>query len=318
MLLQIRHIGVVILSFFFLSLGAQTPYVKVKLDTNSILIGEQTSLNLSVLHANTEDSIQFPFYEDTLQYNIEVIEYSEVNVFKSDELIKHSINLTITSFDSGYYAIRPLKVKVNNAVLESEPLLLEVRNVTLDSLNLAELQLSDVNDIKDIYDDPFTLSEFIETYGVKILLGSCSLAVLAYLSWLLFFRKAEEKPILVEKEKVPSHIIAMDRLNKINAEEIWQAGKDKRYHSEVTDTLRSYLEERFNIHAMEQTSEEIIRQMKYADIESSAKNHLVRMLRLADMVKFAKEKPGSAENIATMEMAMEFVELTIEKEVHEQ
>jgi len=306
-----------ILLFLFLNVQfiGQSVHVESKLDTNSILIGEQTTITYRVFYNNENDVVEFPILEDTLHKKVEIIEVSSIDTSNYENQFKQSIKVVLTSFDSGYYAIKPLDFKVNTKSYESEALLLEVRNVPLDSINLAELNLQDINDIKDIYQDPFTFKEFLSVYGVRIVAGVGSIALITLLCWRIFGRtKVEVKEEVVYVPKRPDHEIALEKLALIEEEKLWQNGKHKAFHSRVTDTVRAYLESRFKVNAMEQTSGEIINQMKYADIGGEAQSDLVRMLKLADMVKFAKEEPGPKENELTMQLAKTFIENSIRKE----
>ncbi|NND77909.1 MAG: hypothetical protein HKN39_06970 [Flavobacteriales bacterium] len=281
------------------------PYVEARLDTNSILIGEQTNIKLSVHYSNENDLIEFPAITDTLHKSVEVIEVGPRDTLNSNDHFVQRSYITLTSFDSGYYAIKPFQFKVNDQTLESEALLIEVENVKIDSTNAVPF------DIKDIYQDPLTFSEFMSEYGYKIIGGVGLLTMLTYLFWFLFARKSAEVIVHQKIEpQIPDYIIALERLEKLREEKLWQRGKHKAYHSELTEALRIYLESRFNVNAMEQTSDEIIHQMKYVHTNDECRSELIRILKLADMVKFAKEEPSAIENEKMMELALEFVKNT--------
>jgi len=73
----------------------------------------------------------------------------------------------------------------------------------------------------------------------------------------------------------------------------WENEDKKAYYVAVTDTVRKYLEERFEIQALEETTIEIIRDLKYSDIVSTDKFFLEEILNQADLVKFATFKPDN-------------------------
>jgi hypothetical protein len=85
----------------------------------------------------------------------------------------------------------------------------------------------------------------------------------------------------------------------------------KEYYIEMTDILRTYIENRFRIHAMEQTTDEIMSQLRLTDISEISKLTLVPVLKLSDLVKFAKENPIGIENDEMMQRAKDFVTSTI-------
>lgn len=65
----------------------------------------------------------------------------------------------------------------------------------------------------------------------------------------------------------------------------------KEYHSELTYILREYLESRYGIQALEQTTSEILEQLREADFDKSHSVNLASLLQTADLVKFAKAQP---------------------------
>jgi len=71
--------------------------------------------------------------------------------------------------------------------------------------------------------------------------------------------------------------------------------------------LREYLEKRYQITAHEQTTEEIFVSLKNRDIPKESRATLKQILTLADLVKFAKEKPIQSENEKSMEDAIGFI-----------
>jgi hypothetical protein len=82
----------------------------------------------------------------------------------------------------------------------------------------------------------------------------------------------------------------------------------KQYYTKLTDIVRKYLEHRFNILAMESTSDEIFDSIKDIKIiESQAQGYLENLLRLADFVKFAKAQPLPDENENSWNNAYNFV-----------
>ena len=78
----------------------------------------------------------------------------------------------------------------------------------------------------------------------------------------------------------------------------------------MTDTVRQYLEDRFNIQALEQTTTEIIRDLKFADISPEDKAFLKQILQQADFVKFAKFKPTDDDGLSALDKSFDFVQQT--------
>ena len=115
-----------------------------------------------------------------------------------------------------------------------------------------------------------------------------------------------EKP----KPKIPAHIPALKKLEEIKKLKLWQHEKTKEHHSQISETLRAYIEDRFGTIALEQTTYEIAYSLKLKDISPNRLEQLIEVLKLADLVKFAKEKPLPNENEDSLTKAFEFVNAT--------
>lgn len=113
-----------------------------------------------------------------------------------------------------------------------------------------------------------------------------------------------------EAPKIPAHITALAALNELLMREQWKNEDKKEYYSRMTDTVRKYLEERFNIFALEKTTREILLELKNADISSEDKTFLKKILSQADMVKFAKFTPADDDGFVSLKLSIEFVEKT--------
>ena len=99
-------------------------------------------------------------------------------------------------------------------------------------------------------------------------------------------------------------------LQLLEQQQLWQQGFHKQYHSELTDILRNYIEQRYEVHAMERTTDELMLTLKLSPIDQEALGMLHNMLLLADMVKFARMSPLPLENEGMMTNAIRFVERT--------
>lgn len=287
----------------------QNVVVKAEMDTLKIRIGEQAKLRLSAVLPSGKE-IQFPVLKDTLQKDVEIVGEAKLDtLFDEADLTKHTITHTyfITSFDSGYYAIRPFQFVFDNDTLETNPLLLEVTTVEVDT-TLA------IKDIKGPIEVEYTFMDWLKDNLQWISVGVAILALLLLI--VRYLQKREKKPE-VQGETiviVPAHIEALEKLKEIDEAKIWQAGDVKTYYTSLSDVLRQYLEKRFQVSLMELTTDEVMQMIRMKPIEISDRESLNELLKLADLVKFAKEKPVGFENEQSMKIAVQFVENTKLKE----
>ena len=78
--------------------------------------------------------------------------------------------------------------------------------------------------------------------------------VILLVVWIIKVRKSRKSLFHHEKPAIPPYVLAMKALEEIKKEKLWQSGKTKEYYTQLTDTIRNYLDGELGISAMEQTS----------------------------------------------------------------
>jgi hypothetical protein len=192
---------------------------------------------------------------------------------------------------------------------------LKVSKFKPDSAFLAAIdtnQMFKIRDIKPIMETPWTFKEFWQRFGKIILIILISVFLIAAIIYYII-RRIQNKPIFTPpKPKIPPHITALELLNTLKEEKLWQKDRIKEYYTQLTDILRIYIEERFSIPAPEYTSYQIIESLdSQPEIPQENKMSLGKMLSTADLVKFAKAQPLEFENEIALKTAFDFVEKTI-------
>jgi hypothetical protein len=291
------------------SISAQPLVVKATIDSTHILIGQQTKIHLEIA-GNKEQAIQIPVISDTLMTGVEVLEISKIDTTDiGNNRVQLKYDYLVTSFDSALYLLPPFKVISGVDTSYSNELALKVSTLPVDT------ESKQFYDIKDVIKPEFVLKDYLPLIGY-ILLGLILLAAIIYIIYRLVNKKSLI-PFQKEEPYVPPHVRAILELDTIKRQKLWQQGRIKEYHSEITDTLRKYIEERFEIGAMEMTSGEILDKIRgYSDADISYDN-LKQVLLLADFVKFAKYNPFPDENELSLMNAYLFVNNTKKEEVLE-
>ena len=108
---------------------------------------------------------------------------------------------------------------------------------------------------------------------------------------------------------IAADISALKELNALEKAKIWQEGNVKEYHSQLSEIIRRYTENRFQFIALELTTDEILQELK-SILSDDQLNNLSTLLQRADLAKFAKSKPIDTENIESMVLAKGFVNAT--------
>jgi len=161
------------LVFSFVAAAAQQASVVSKIDSVSILIGQQAHLTVEVT-ARKGANVTFPRFKRAQQMvpGVEVVETSPENRSESDDQLTVSKTFTLTSFDGKLYAIPGMKVKVDGKVYASNQLALKVLECEVDTLHPEKFFPP-----KDVQDNPFMWSEWSPLYwlGVLVMLVSAFL-----------------------------------------------------------------------------------------------------------------------------------------------
>jgi hypothetical protein len=91
---------------------------------------------------------------------------------------------------------------------------------------------------------------------------------------------------------VPAHVRAKQKLEEALA----LLGQPREFCILVSDTIRWYLEERFDFHAPERTTEEFLHELKGTNLLTpDQKSSLGEFLNRCDLVKFARYEPAEPE-----------------------
>ncbi|HTR43215.1 MAG TPA: DUF4381 family protein [Pseudomonadales bacterium] len=156
----------------------------------------------------------------------------------------------------------------------------------------------DIHDIKPPIDIPNGWEWIWPVLAVIVLV-----AILAIAWWL--WKRARSRMLMVPL--VPAHIRAKQAL----ARALELIGRPKEFCVVVSDTVRTYLEERFNVHAPDRTTEEFLYELSETPLLSpDQKESLGRFLESCDLVKFAKYEPGENELRELHSAAVRLVEET--------
>ena len=210
--------------------------------------------------------------------------------------------LTITAWDSAFYYLPPFQVKVDGKAYESKSLALNVYTVDVDTLHVDEFF-----PVNGVMKQPFVWDDFRLIVYVSLL----ALLVLAA-SIFLLIRARKGKPIVQfirRKRQLPPHQIAMSEIERIKSDRKWAEEDSKEYYTQLTDTLRAYIQNRYGFSTLEMTSAEIIERLM-SENDEQALSELREIFRTADLVKFAKYSTMINENDANLVAAVEYINQT--------
>ena len=291
------------------------PNAEASLKPEKILIGEPATLTLQVTHS-TDLEVFWTNFTDEIDIDstrsVEILSASAIDTVKQNGEIIQTRSYEVTAWDTGFYIIPPIAFSYKTqgtealASVKTYPVLLTVNTVPVDTTQ-------GIKGIKDPIDMPFELAE-IKNWLIG---GGLILLLLVGLIVLIATRKPKQVEVVeAPVKKTPPHILAIKRLNDLKGKGLWESGNEKAYHSELTDILRQYLEDRFGFYAMESTTDEIMERAQRLTMSADQRENLGWIFKLSDLVKFAKVKAYPDEHKESLQRAYEFVERT-KQEVEE-
>lgn len=266
----------------FLGFSQQEPKIFVAIDTTQIRIGEQFEYKISV---DKKTDITFPIL--TNLGLIEVVTSDKIDTLKN-KLVKKYV---LTGFDSGSFYIPKQQVFIKNKTYYTDSLLINVANVTVDTVKQKAFP------IKTIAEEPMVFDDFKPYFNWFYLIVGCLILLVSL--YFLFQKKA--KKTKAKKKRIPAYQEAIEKFSHLDEKDLLENNQIKEYYIELTEIIRVYLGKEVNVHTLEATTDELIALLQD---QNSAKNigitkesiqQLQAFLQHADFVKFAKLRPSSGE-----------------------
>ena len=281
----------------YTAINAQTIQVNARFDTTAIRIGDQIKLHIE-MERKKDVQVQFPAWAEALARNIEIVEiYPVDSVRTSNGTVYLKQEILITSFDSGRHVLQPIRFPfVTGGITDT----IATRPIFLDVFTVPLNDGQDIADIKPVYALPVGWAD-IRVWLLRIGLALLAAAIVLFGIY-SFVRWRNNKPIFSPpKPAEPPHITALRELDILRGEKLWQIRRTKDYYTRLSDIVRTYIEGRFDVMAMEMTKDEILACLQNTGFEdNNLMNRLSKLLSIADLVKFAKAEPMPDENETAM------------------
>lgn len=280
--------------------------VSAAIDSTTLLIGDQTDLHLRATCEKSEE-VQFPTLTEELIPGIEIVDQTIIDTTTlNDGRVQYNQYLTLTSFQDSLFYINPLPFVSNGDTIWSESMTLNVvQPFEIDSTDIA------ITDIKGIYKAPIWWWGILRWVLLALAIAGVGIGGY-YLITFIRKRYSNDSEELTPTEPLrPADEVALEKLDAIREEKIWQTGQVKEYHTQLTDVIREYIARRFDVSSVEQTSDETLTAMRpLLNDKRELYDQLRKMLQLADLVKFAKWTATPDENEMSLRSAYTFVKET--------
>lgn len=259
------------------------PTYKFRLDSTTLMLGDQTVLAIE------PTTTLMPTMEDLTNNDI-------VAVRQWIDSTNGTLYTALTSFEVGEHW---LHIGADSVML------------TVNDVANVDTTTTEIRDIADIMKQPYTFGEVAKVVGLV-------LGILALIAAAIYIvkRVKDHKPIISipQAPPLPPDVRALNELEALRQRQLWQQGQVKEYHTHLTDVLRNYLEETYNIPSTEMTTDQTLDAFRSCSAFSpDAEQMLRQVLQTADMVKFAQSEPQPHQHDLSMSQSVNFVKTTAPK-----
>jgi hypothetical protein len=273
---------------WFSVLGAQTtPIVRSEIDTTQIRIGEQIQFKITV----ETDSTSVVFFPEGQTFSpLETVEAFLTDTTRRQDRLRLQKTYALTQFDSGQYTIPQQRIEIDGKGYFTDSLQIGVGTVPVDTLT------QPMFDIKPLIDVERNYAGLWKTLLWVLLI----VAIIGIVVYFIFFKKKK----LSEEEQqalLPAYDRALLELKKLENSKYLIQDEYKKYYSELTAIVRSYLEEDAHISALESTTNQLIDKLEMLKDAGELKlnqdtiRQFQMILQTADLVKFARSKPPTSQ-----------------------
>jgi hypothetical protein len=273
-----------LLLFCLLATGLLYPEFQVSLSAskNIATIGDRIILKIIVKTTPEINNIQV----DILEKNFESISKHQLPARKSREHTVFEIHEVVSFFSTGNHTIGPFRVKMirdHKIVEEKTTNLLDIKIKSV--LEKSDQDIKDLKDLISIRGNPFYVLKY-----VFILLALALLVVLIFLVIRKKKQQSKSRPLLLLSplEELESSISELFKKNWL------EKGRVKQFFIALTEMIKNYLQREYGFNAEDLTTAETMRYVERNEENTTIQQNLEFIFTTADLVKFAKFRPGSA------------------------
>lgn len=281
---------------------AQTAKVNASTDTSDYLIGDPIHFKIRI-EVGKEFIVSQPAVKDTIG-GLEILSTFEPGSEISENNKVITFKYLLAGYDSLQVVIPPIEIVISKT---SDTTKISTFTNSIE-LRVHKVEIDPGEDIKDVK-EPIRIPLDWKIIALWIT-GAAIIIVLAVYLYNRYKRKKAGEVIEEEIVLLPPDVTAIGELKQLEIKKLWQNGKVKEYHSDITGIIRKYFEGRFYFPALELTTSEVMDKLSKVEGGENIKALTSDFLNNADLVKFAKYKPMDVINLEMMQQAYKIVEDT--------
>lgn len=288
-----RFIVVLFLSLWTSQSLAQS--VNTLVNTDSLTIGDTFQLSLTLQLDKEYQKVQFP---DTNAFpsSLELIDRQQYKLSEFTDSLIYNLQF----FGNEDLQVSPLPITLysrnDTSVIYSDPFILYFKTVVAEG--------------------DTTLKPMKPNFAFPLPWWPWVLAGLVLASFLLWWFKYRDQTVEKDTDPVkefepfynPLEALEKNLITLKKETQVTETRDFKTFYSEIGDAIRAYYEELYQIPALECTSGELFRYLDAYGVDDTLVEKTRKVLRAADLVKFAKFTPTLDDAWNTYDLAMEFLE----------
>ncbi len=293
------------------------PEVSLGLSRDSIMIGDTLRFSVKI-KKDMAEVVSIPtFSSSKLTEHVEIVGGPFIDTLPLDGRVQNvEIGYLITSFEAGGHKFDSFPIVIG-AKEPYDTLYTTGEEILLVGTYEIDTTKDVPYDIAPIVDVPYSWDEFIFDLKNNWYWIVGALAVLGGIGYGVWWYVRRRRRVALIESLLPPHLRAIGALEKIRNQKLWQSGRYKEYYSDITDTLRIYMEQQYGFGAMEMTSSEILGELRSVHHEERLLSAMRDLFEISDLVKFAKAVPSAEECETAYFDAFYYIEQTKPKEIIE-
>ena len=303
--------------FIFLNLCWMQPQkdVSMPLDSTQVPLGGSIQLHFKFEHLDKNQTLILPDYTLFNNEKYEFVDQELDSIILENGQKTYTEKIRFIALEQGKIEIPSFTFFIGKDSVLSDPKTLEVVPVPIEDLQ----KIADIADIEKVdliwKDRLLQIWQWFEKnpwfFFVLLLI---ILSLITYFGVKKYLALQEKKQKMPEKIILPPALEALEKLQVLEQAKIWQKGDYKLYYTELSFILRHYLQRKYLIPALEETTAKILTHLKRTPFALDQKENLRALLALSDLVKFAKQEPQAQDNESALRNMRLFIEAELAQE----
>jgi hypothetical protein len=280
--------------------------VNAQTDRTTATIAQPIIYTLSALY-DPEIKIQLPEVGSQIA-GLRIVDFGEEGPKEIDHFLELKKWYKLRADIVGTYIIPSMNVSYKDKdtqikELKTPQIFIKIDSVLKDEKGKASTDIIDIKPLQELERDL--------TLYILFVIGALFL-IMGLVGALLYINKKQKS---LHKFLKPAHVLALEAFEKLKKEKLIEKGIVREHYFRLSDIFRRYIENRFAIPAVEQTTQELLPELWKLEgltppIKSKAKEFLVH----SDLIKFAKYSPPQNEIENSHENLLKVIDETKQEE----